>query len=172
MGRVLRMRRLGVGRNPGAGSWFGRWPLGENRRVAATQRVRTRTRPDRSGRKQPRRPSTGQLARQYALVALLVEAKGNPRPVDALARDLMVSERTIERDLEHLRAARLPLRGRGGARGGVWLDVTRHAAPPELSPAQIAALLVSLDHLGVELPTQFQMIRDELLRQLTGPRLF
>lgn len=121
---------------------------------------------------QPRRPSTRQLSRQYALVTLLLEAKGSPRPVDRLARELMVSERTIERDLEHLRAARLPVRGRGGARGGVWLEVTKTRTPLDLSPAQVAALMIALDRLDVELPAQFSTVRDELSRHLTGPRLF
>lgn len=119
-----------------------------------------------------RRVSSRRLARQYALVTLLIEARGDARPMDWLARELGVSVRTVERDLEALRAARLPLRGRGGSRGGVWLDAHRASTPLDLSPAQVAALLVSLESLDANLPPQYETVRETLLRHLTGPRLF
>ena len=59
------------------------------------------------------------------VLRVLLEQRGEPLAVDALARKVGVSERTVERDLERIRSARLPLRGRKGSPG----SRSREASP-------------------------------------------
>lgn len=92
--------------------------------------------------------------------------------MDALAERLGVSERTVERDLERLRAARLPLRGRGGMGGGVWLDVSRARQPLRLDDDQVMALVLALDFLDADLPERLVQTREQLRNLLDEPSLF
>lgn len=118
-----------------------------------------------------RRSLSRQLARQQEVLRTLL-AQRRPMAVEALAEALDVSERTVDRDLERLRAAELPLRGRGGSGGGVWLDVTRSRTPLALTGEQIMALLLALDGLEADLPETLTETRDLLRAQLRDPRLF
>ena len=103
---------------------------------------------------------------------MLLAKRGEPLAVDVLAERVGVSERTVERDLERIRSARLPLRGRGGSGGGVWLDVTRARTALTLSDEQVMALLLVVDELDAELPETLAQARDTLRSQLAEPRLF
>lgn len=117
-------------------------------------------------------PDARRLHRRQEMLRVLLDQRGRPLPVEDLARLLGVSERTIERDLEALRAARLPLRGRGGTGGGVWFHVAGTTAPLRLDDDQVMALLLMLDALGTALPTRLVDTREELRRHLDDPRLF
>ncbi len=103
---------------------------------------------------------------------MLLEQRGEPLAVDALARKVGVSERTVERDLERIRSARLPLRGRGGSGGGVWLEVSRTRSPLKLSDEQVMALLLAVEGIDADLPETLSQARDVLRGRLAEPRLF
>lgn len=118
------------------------------------------------------RTTSRQIARQQEVLQVLLDQRGEPLAVDALAERLGVSERTVERDLERLRAARLPLRGRGGHGGGVWLDVTRSRAALRLDDDQVMALVLALDFLDADLPERLLQTREQLRRHLADPSLF
>ncbi|MEL4358380.1 MULTISPECIES: HTH domain-containing protein [unclassified Luteococcus] len=118
------------------------------------------------------RTASRQIARQQEVLQVLLDQRGEPLAVDALAERLGVSERTVERDLERLRSARLPLRGRGGQGGGVWLDVTRSRGALRLDDDQVMALVLALDFLDADLPERLLQTRDQLRRHLADPSLF
>ncbi|GAA1391703.1 HTH domain-containing protein [Luteococcus peritonei] len=130
-----------------------------------------RRRPTRGARQQ-QRATTRQLARQQDVLRVLLQQRGKPLAVDVLAKRVGVSERTVERDLERIRSARLPLRGRGGSGGGVWLDVTRARSSLSLSDEQVMALLLVIDEIDADLPETLGQVRDLLRSQLADPRLF
>lgn len=116
--------------------------------------------------------SSRRLGRQQRVLQVLLQERGRPLAVDAVAQKVGVSERTVERDLEAMRAARIPLRGRGGFGGGVWLDVTRASTPLQLSDDQVMALLLVLEDLGTQLPDGLNDTREQLRQHLEDPRLF
>jgi predicted DNA-binding transcriptional regulator YafY len=70
----------------------------------------------------------------------------SPRPVSAaaLARDLGVSRRTIERDLASLRTGGLPLLSDPGRRGGQRLHPSAVLPPLNLTDRETTALIVAL----------------------------
>ncbi len=70
----------------------------------------------------------------------------SPRPVSAsrLAEDLGVSRRTIERDLQALRAGGLPLVSDSGRRGGQRLHRSALLPPLNLTEREATAVLVAL----------------------------
>lgn len=103
---------------------------------------------------------------------MLLQQRGEPLGVDALAARLGVSERTVERDLERLRAAQLPLRGRGGQGGGVWLEVTRTEAPLRLDDHQVMGLVMALEALAMPLPSPLADAQAALREHLDDPSLF
>ena len=113
-----------------------------------------------------------QLARQQEVLHVLLAQRGEPLAVHALAQRLGVSERTVERGRERLRAARLPLRGRGGTGGGVWLDVSRARQPLRLDDDQVMALVLALDFLDADLPERLVQTREQLRNLLDEPSLF
>ena len=118
------------------------------------------------------RGASRRLARQQSLLAVLLAQRTRPVAIDVLAGRLGVSERTVERDLERLRASQLPLRSRGGKGGGVWLDVTRTRAPLTLTDEQVMVLLIALDGIEADLPPALAETRALLRAQLNDPRLF
>jgi len=63
------------------------------------------------------------VERQQRLIETLPATRGW-RTVASLARDLGVTSRTVERDVERLRQAGVPIVARPGPGGGVRLDVT------------------------------------------------
>ena len=87
------------------------------------------------------------VERQQRLVELLAGA-GERRTASSLARDLGVATRTVERDLERLRQALVPIDTKTGPGGGVRLDVRPGLRQVDLTVAEIAALLASLASLG------------------------
>ena len=67
--------------------------------------------------------------RLYALVEELRADPGRPRSAGALARRFEVSTRTVERDINALQQAGVPIYAEVGRRGGYVLD-RRHTLPP------------------------------------------
>ncbi len=88
------------------------------------------------------------VERQQRLIEILVAAAPVPRPVPALAQELGVSARTVERDLERLRDAGVPIRSQPGRAGWHTLAVARRRHELTLSTAQVATLISCLAILG------------------------
>jgi len=87
--------------------------------------------------------------RLYALVEELRAAAPRPRTVAALADRLTVSERTIQRDLQALMAAGVPVRNEAGPRGGWFVDPTMTLPPVTFTTAEalaVAAALAAAEH--------------------------
>lgn len=128
--------------------------------------------PSRRSRRRKRRTSRPQnLSRQLQVLEVLVAEHGHPISVKALARRVRSSERTVERDLESLRDARLPLRGRGGSGGGVWIEVTRGDKALRLDDVTVMGLVLALGEVDA-LPQQLLTARERLLKLLDDPTLF
>ncbi len=69
-----------------------------------------------------------------------------PRSVtgEALASELGVSVRSVERDIARLAAAGVPIEGRRGVGGGYAMAGPHRSTAVALSPGELAALVVSL----------------------------
>lgn len=80
--------------------------------------------------------------RWYALVEELRAVSPRPRSAQWLANRYEVSRRTIERDLDGLLQAGVPLYALPGRAGGWVLDATASLGTPALDPAEIIALAV------------------------------
>ncbi len=88
-------------------------------------------------------PGVNRTDRVYAVVEELRAA--GPRGVAArrLAERFEVSVRTIERDLDALRQAGVPLRGIQGRRGGYVVDPAMSLPPLNFTPGEAAAVAVA-----------------------------
>lgn len=116
------------------------------------------------------RPNVHQVVarveRQHHLIeALRVRAD---RPVRArdLAADLGVSVRTVERDLEVLTTAGLPIVVRRGPGGGYRFDAGRRPVCLDLTAGEIAALIASLTAIGPYSSATARSALDKLLAAL------
>lgn len=92
------------------------------------------------------------------------------RPLRAsdLARDLGVSVRTVERDLEALTAAGLPVVVRHGPGGGYRLAVGRVPLGLDLTGGEISALIASLTAIGPYSSATALSAMEKLLAALSG----
>jgi predicted DNA-binding transcriptional regulator YafY len=92
--------------------------------------------------------ATPLVERQHAIIEEL--RLNAPRATTAaqLAERTGVSTRTIERDIERLSSAGVPVQRRRGRYGGFRLDAVQRPAPLALSPGEIATLIASLSALG------------------------
>lgn len=83
--------------------------------------------------------------------AIIEELRLNaPRATTAarLAERTGVSTRTIERDIDLLSTAGVPIQRRRGRHGGFRLDTVTRPEPVALTPGEIATLIASLSALG------------------------
>lgn len=88
------------------------------------------------------------VERQQVLIERLHAARGARIQLQALARDLDVSVRTVARDVERLRLSGVPLQVCQGRGGGVSLWPQRTAITIALDLPEAAALMSSLAVLG------------------------
>ena len=82
--------------------------------------------------------------RLYALVEELRAVAPRPRSAAWLARRFEVSRRTVERDLDSLRQAGVPIWAEPGRLGGYTLDRNRTLPPLALTPGEALAVSVAL----------------------------
>lgn len=108
------------------------------------------------------------VERQHHLIeALRMRAERPVRAYD-LARDLGVSVRTVERDIEALSAAGLPLIVGRGPGGGYRLAVGRVPVALDLTGGEIAALIASLTAIGPYSSATARSALDKLFAALTA----
>jgi len=88
------------------------------------------------------------VERQQVLIERLHAARGERVRLEALARELGVSSRTVARDVERLRISGVPLDARQGRGGGVSLLPTGAVVPVVFDLPEVAALMSSLAVLG------------------------
>src|SRR5690349_7033840 len=86
--------------------------------------------------------------RLYALVESLRATAPRPRTARQLAGDFEVSVRTIERDLSALQQSGVPIWATPGPNGGYSLDPSMTLPPINFTPAEAAAISVSLARGG------------------------
>jgi predicted DNA-binding transcriptional regulator YafY len=86
--------------------------------------------------------------RWYAIVEELRAVSPRPRSARWLAERFEVSRRTIERDLDGLLQAGVPLYAEAGRTGGWILDRTATFAAPALDAAEVTALAVAVSGLA------------------------
>ncbi|MCB0999604.1 MAG: HTH domain-containing protein [Acidimicrobiales bacterium] len=92
------------------------------------------------------------LERLYAINERLRHHRGGPLSASRLADEFEVSRRTIERDLDALRRAGLPLYAAHGRTGGHHtLERGTHVVLT-LSTSEVTALLVALTSAGPDMP--------------------
>lgn len=95
------------------------------------------------------------LERLYAISERLRRSEGRPVSAARLAEELEVSRRTIERDLDALRRAGVPIYAEHGRRGGqrTLERAGRHDhVVLTLGTAEVVALLVALASAGRDMP--------------------
>lgn len=103
----------------------------------------------------PREPGYVQLhqalplvERQHALIEELRARSGRHVPCAVLAERTGTSTRTIERDIDRLRAAGVPIDRRRGPLGGYQLMAPASSSTITFTAGEVAALVASLVALG------------------------
>ncbi|MDO5696897.1 MAG: HTH domain-containing protein [Dermatophilus congolensis] len=86
--------------------------------------------------------------RQQQLIEFLASMGTARSSTSRIAHDLGVSMRTVERDIERLRDAGLPIRSTPGRGGGHSLPVAQTRHHLTLDTAEIAAIISSLAIVG------------------------
>ncbi|MEU7746786.1 WYL domain-containing protein [Nonomuraea sp. NPDC049158] len=104
--------------------------------------------------------------RLYALVDELRATAPRPRTVGWLADRFGVSRRTIQRDLQALMEARVPVRAEAGPRGGWFID--RDTALPPINLTAAEALAVAAALAGAEQTTPFSAAGPAAMRKLAA----
>lgn len=107
-------------------------------------------------------PLIPRVERHHALLEALCLAGQRPRTAAALAEDLRVSARTIERDLAYFIELGLPIRSTRGPSGGYSLAVDRRRFELVLSRSEIGALLAALVAVGPQASASAQSVFDKL----------
>jgi predicted DNA-binding transcriptional regulator YafY len=110
-----------------------------------------------------------QVERRHRLIEELRVSAPRLVSVTTLAHRLGVSGRTIERDLAELAAAGLPVRAHRGRHGGYQLDVRDDGTPVELTPGEIAGIIVSLVTVGPYSSAMARSALDKLLEAIARP---
>ena len=87
------------------------------------------------------------VERQHRIIEIL-GCHRRPVPSVALAQELGVSVRTVERDLARLRSSGVPIEAVPGVHGGSRLSRRSEPMPVVLTFEEIAALIASLAALG------------------------
>ncbi|MCP2328316.1 proteasome accessory factor B [Hamadaea flava] len=104
--------------------------------------------------------------RLYALVDELRAAAPRARTVPWLANRFEVSHRTIQRDLQSLMQAGLPVRAQAGRAGDWWIDPSATLPPINLTPEEAVAIAVAL--AGAEETTPFVAAGADAMRKLAA----
>ncbi|MGW4958418.1 helix-turn-helix transcriptional regulator [Nonomuraea sp. NPDC004186] len=104
--------------------------------------------------------------RLYALVDELRAAAPRPRTVGWLADRFGVSRRTVQRDLQALMEARVPVRAEAGRHGGWFID--RDTALPPINLTAAEALAVAAALAGAEQTTPFSAAGPAAMRKLAA----
>ena len=86
--------------------------------------------------------------RLYALVEELRAVAPRPRSARWLATRLEVSTRTVERDVDALLQAGVPIWAEAGRAGGYCLDARRSLPPVNLTPQEAVAMSVALEQMA------------------------
>jgi predicted DNA-binding transcriptional regulator YafY len=120
----------------------------------------------------PTQPHLARLRveRQHRLIEELRLQRGRRATAEGLAAALGVDVRTVERDIARLRDAGVPIAARRGPGGGFRLEVPATVAPVQLSPGEIAALIVSVAAVGPYVSASARSALTRLLEALQpGP---
>jgi predicted DNA-binding transcriptional regulator YafY len=114
--------------------------------------------------------ATPLVERQHAIIEEL--RLNAPRATTAarLAERTGVSTRTIERDIDRLSAAGVPIQRRRGRHGGFRLDTVTQPEPVALTPGEIATLIASLSALGPYTTATGDSTLRKLISALTSSR--
>lgn len=104
--------------------------------------------------------------RLYALVDELRAAAPRPRTVGWLADRFGVSRRTVQRDLQALMEARVPVRAEAGPHGGWFIDRATALPPINLTTAEALAVATAL--AGAEHTTPFSAAGPAAMRKLAA----
>lgn len=103
------------------------------------------------------------VERHHRIVEELRANAPRSTSVHALARTLGVSTRSIERDVQGLRDAGLPVTSRRGPRGGYSLDVPGSRITVELTAGEAAVLVASVVGIGPLASATAQSALDKLV---------
>ncbi|HET6379447.1 MAG TPA: HTH domain-containing protein [candidate division Zixibacteria bacterium] len=106
------------------------------------------------------------VERHHALIELLRVRAPQVASAGWLARELGVSERTIERDVAELLDAGVPVRVERGRGGGYAIDARRSLPPIGFSPGEASALIAALVVIGPTASATAQSALDKLVEAL------
>ncbi|MFF4366347.1 helix-turn-helix transcriptional regulator [Streptomyces sp. NPDC001594] len=107
--------------------------------------------------------------RLYALVEELRAAAPRPRSVAALATRFEVSTRTVQRDLQALMDAGVPVRTALGRGGGWTVDPAMTLPPVHFTADEAAALAAALANADTPYAAAARTAYQKLLASMTGP---
>lgn len=88
------------------------------------------------------------VERQHALIEELRARAGRHVPCAVLAERTGTSTRTVERDIDRLRAAGVPIHCRRGPLGGYQLLAPARSSTIDFTAGEVAALVASLVAVG------------------------
>ena len=107
-----------------------------------------------------------QVERQHRLIEELRASAPRSLPGHRIAERLGTSLRTIERDIDALQRAGVPIRVRRGPGGGYSIDSRSKVPDPGLTPGEVAAIIVSLASVGPYSSATARSALDKLIAAL------
>jgi predicted DNA-binding transcriptional regulator YafY len=110
-----------------------------------------------------------QVERQHRLIEELRASAPRSLAGHRLAERLGTSLRTIERDIDTLQGAGVPIRVRRGPGGGYSIDARSKVPDPGLTPGEVAAIIVSLASVGPYSSATARTALDKLIAALVVP---
>lgn len=113
-------------------------------------------------------PLIPRVERHHALLEALCVAGKRPQTAAALADQLRVSPRTVERDIAYFIELGLPIRSVRGPAGGYSLAVDRRQFELVLTRSEIGAVLAALVAVGPQGSASAQSVFEKLHAVLTG----
>lgn len=108
------------------------------------------------------------VERQHVIIEALREHAPDPLPGRVLAEKARVSVRTIERDIDRLCEAGVPIRRHRGRFGGFGLDAVHDPTPVPLTASEIATIIASLVALATYTTSSAETALSKLTDHLTG----